>query len=106
MLVDSALYDMERAGVNPALLSVGEDGDMPNAHAKLAVTTWCKANFGYDNAEAARFEASYDRILNSLLNSAENVAAIAAQEAEGPTSSGESTAAGGEPQDGAQEGGE
>lgn len=80
MLVDAALYDMERAGVNPALLALDENGDLGNALVKKAVTALCKADFGYDvQAEAYRFEASYDRILNALLNSSENIAAIAAE---------------------------
>lgn len=82
MLVSSALTDMERAGVNPALLAVDGKGDLPNGMVKNAVTTWCKANFGYDNAEAGRFEAVYDRLLNALLNSAENIAAIADEPAD------------------------
>ena len=82
MLIDSALFDMERAGVNPALLAVDdESGDLPNMFVKQAVTCWCKANFGYDVSEAYRFEAAYDRILNALLNSANNIAAM--EEAEG-----------------------
>ena len=82
MLVDAALIDMERAGVNPALLQLDENGDIGNALVKKAVTVLCKADFGYDvQSEAYRFEASYDRILNALLNSSENVAAIAAEEA-------------------------
>ena len=75
MLIDAALYDMERAGVNPALLERVDD-DIANGFVKQAVTAWCKANFGYDNPEAQRFEGVYDRILNSLLNSKENIAAI------------------------------
>ena len=85
MLVGSALYDMERAGVNPALLAVDSEGNLSNDMVKNAVTTWCKANFGYDNSEAARFESVYDRLLNALLNSAENVAAIANEPASEPT---------------------
>jgi hypothetical protein len=75
MLVDAALYDMGRAGVNPSLLELA-DGDLANAFVKNAVTCYCKANFGYDNAEAERFQESYHRMLNALLNSSENVAAI------------------------------
>lgn len=78
MLVDAALYDMERAGVNPALLELNEEGNLDNALVKKGVTVLCKADFGYDVNEAHRFEASYDRILNALLNSSENVAAMAA----------------------------
>ncbi|MBQ9005967.1 MAG: hypothetical protein IJ092_06305 [Atopobiaceae bacterium] len=75
-LVDAALYDMERAGVNPALLKLNDEGNLDNALVKKGVAALCKADFGYDVSEAYRFEASYDRILNALLNSKENVAAI------------------------------
>jgi len=77
MNIGAALYDMERAGVNPALLTVDEEtGNLENALVKKAVTVLCKADFGYDVNEADRFEASYDRILNALLNSSQNIAAM------------------------------
>lgn len=83
MLVDAALYDMERVGVNPALLVVDEEtGDVANAFVKHAVTAYCKAHFGYDVEEAARFDDSYRRIVCDLLNSSQNIAAIARAEAE------------------------
>lgn len=77
MLIDAALYDMERCGVNPALLEVG-DGELTsgNAYVKHAVTAYCKAHFGYDNDEAGRFGDSYNRVVVDLLNSAQNIAAI------------------------------
>jgi len=75
-LIDAALYDMERAGVNPALLEKDADGDIANAFVKQAVTAYCKAHFGYDNAEAERFDDAYRRIQIDLLNSSENIAAI------------------------------
>lgn len=76
MLVDSALFDMERVGVNPDLLQLDWDDDIPNAFVKNAVTCYCKAHFGYDNAEADRFDESYRRIVCDLLNSSHNIAAI------------------------------
>ena len=77
MLIDGALYDMERVGVNPALLVVdGETGDIANAFVKHAVTAYCKAHFGYDNEEAPRFDDSYRRIVCDLLNSSQNIAAM------------------------------
>ena len=75
MLIDAALYDMERAGVNPALLELDSEEDLANQFAKHAVTAYCKAEFGFDNMEAARFKESYYRIVCDLLNSAQNVAA-------------------------------
>ena len=97
MLVDAALYDMERVGVNPALLEVSGEGELDNAFVKQAVTAYCKAHFGYDVAEAQRFDDAYRRIVCDLLNSSENIAAMA--EADGEP--------GGEPDgDAEEEGGE
>ena len=78
MLIGAALYDMERVGVNPALLELDENGDLAkgNKYVKMAVTTYCKAGFGYDNSEAARFDGAYKLIVNNLLNSSENIAAM------------------------------
>jgi hypothetical protein len=76
MLIDSALYDMERVGVNPALLQADAEGELANAHVRTAVTCYCKANFGYDVDEADRFMDAYDRIVCGLLNSSENIAAM------------------------------
>ena len=73
MLANAALYDMERAGVNPALL---EDPDDLNMFVKHAVTAYCKAHFGYDVSEAVWFDDSYRRIVCDLLNSSENIAAM------------------------------
>ena len=33
---------------------------------KRAITVYCKANFGYDNADAVRFQDSYDSIKRHL----------------------------------------
>ena len=88
-LVGAALYDMERVGVNPALLAVDtETGDLANAFVKHAVTTYCKAEFGYDVDEAARFKDSYYRIVCDLLNSSQNIAAMEPQGAVGLGASG------------------
>jgi len=89
MLIDAALYDMERAGVNPALLTPGEDGDISNAFVKHAVTAYCKSGFGYDNAEAGRFDDSYRRVVCDLLNSSENIAAIEDGESGEPAGGGD-----------------
>ncbi|GEM_PF-1170658 len=84
-LVGAALYDMERVGVNPALLKLDDEGNLEtgNKFVKQAVTSYCKAQFGYDNAEAYRFEAAYYRIVCDLLNSSENIAAMEEEEADG-----------------------
>lgn len=75
-LIDAALYDMERVGVNPALLQLDGDSDLPNAFVKNAVRCYCKGMYGYDNAESGAFMDSYYRIVNDLLNSSQNIAAI------------------------------
>lgn len=75
MYIDGALYDMERVGVNPDLLAL-EDGNISNAFVKHAVTAYCKAHFGFDNAEAVRLDDSYRRIVCDLLNSSQNIAAM------------------------------
>lgn len=83
MLIDSALYDMWRVGVNPALLEIDDaDENLSNAFVKQAVTAYCKSNFGYDVAEADRFDEAYRRIVCDLMNSAQNVAAMS-EEPEG-----------------------
>ena len=75
MYIDGALYDMERVGVNPDLLAL-EDENISNAFVKHAVTAYCKAHFGFDNAEAGRLDDSYRRIVCDLLNSSQNIAAM------------------------------
>ena len=99
-LIDAALYDMKRAGVNPELLDMAEPEtgsgtdeqaapDPENGFVRQAVMVWCKANFGYDVPEADRFMHVYDRILNALLNSSENIAAIAEAETASEEGSGQ-----------------
>lgn len=86
-LIGSALYDMRRVGVNPTLLDEDTLDDEPNFFVKQAVTAYCKAHFGYDNAEADRFDDAYRRIVCDLMNSSENIAA-AEEEADGEEASG------------------
>lgn len=86
-LIGSALYDMRRVGVNPTLLDEDALDDEPNFFVKQAVTAYCKAHFGYDNAEADRFDDAYRRIVCDLMNSSENIAA-AEEEADGEEASG------------------
>lgn len=74
--IDAALYDMERVGVDLDLLT------SDNAFVKTAIIAYCKAQFGYDNSEAHRFDEAYRRIVCDLLNSSENIAAIVAESGE------------------------
>lgn len=74
MLIDAALFDMERVGVDPALF---EDTENLSPFAKTAIAAYAKAHFGYDNEEAARFDDAYRRIVCDLMNSSHNIAAMA-----------------------------
>lgn len=107
MLIGAALYDMERVGINPALLELDENGDLTsgNKFVKHAVTAYVKANFGYDNAEAQRFDGAYRRIVCDLLNSAENIAAMAEEEVD-PDAASQDEQLVVEPADGTDVGGE
>jgi len=109
MLVGAALYDMERVGVNPALLAIDEGTqDIANPFVKHAVTAYCKAHAGYDVAEAQRFDDSYRRIVCDLMNSSENIAAMAELpcpcDGEGEDGAGEGGAPeeGGDPEEGSE----
>ena len=83
VLIDAARYDMERVGVDPSLLALNpRTQDLDNGFVKQAVRCYAKAHFGYDNAEAERFDGSYRRIVCDLMNSSRNVAAIAVEEGE------------------------
>lgn len=75
-LIEAARYDMERTGVNPALLAKeAETGNIANSFVKQAIAAYCKAHFGYDNPESEQLDAAYRRIVCDLLNSSENIAA-------------------------------
>lgn len=62
-LVDAAFADMARVGVDEGLL----DRDNPNALVKSAVLCFCKARYGYDNDDAARFESAYRQTVIDLM---------------------------------------
>ena len=51
-LIDAAKMDLRLAGV----FFLDENAD---ALIKRAIITYCKANFGYDNPDAERFQESY-----------------------------------------------
>lgn len=68
MWIDAAIEDMRRCGIKDALL----DPSTMNSLAKSAVICFVKANYGYDNAEADRFMASYNVMLTGLYNSQSN----------------------------------
>lgn len=56
-LIDSALLDLSMAGIT--VLS-------SDALIKRAIITYCKANYGYDNKEADRFQKSYEMLKQHL----------------------------------------
>lgn len=68
MWVDAAIADMLRCGVKSELV----DEKAMSPLAKSAVTCFVKAQYGYDNAEAPRFQESYRMMLAGLLNSKSN----------------------------------
>lgn len=77
MLIDAACEDMCRVGVDEAY--VAEAGP----RVRHAVVCYCKASFGYDNPEAARFDQSYRQIVIDMLHSGHNTAAAEEAPAEG-----------------------
>lgn len=83
-LITAAAFDMANKGVSVTWLGIDPFdpsfgyGDMDDAElpvmARRAIVAYAKANYGYDNDEAERFEKSYDSIVCSLLNSRFNAA--------------------------------
>lgn len=69
MLAESAIADMLRVGVSEDY--VEEYGP----RVRNAVYCYVKANFGFDNQDAARLDASYRQIVVDMLNSDANAAA-------------------------------
>lgn len=64
-VVQAAIADMRRVGVPEKMLTEGTI----DPYVKLAVILFSKANFGYDNSEASRFQSSYRQIVRDILNS-------------------------------------
>lgn len=71
-IIGFAVSDMLTKGVSPTWL--GDDVDTMPALAKRAVVVYAKAHFGFDldTEEAKRFEAAYDSIVCTILNSSHN----------------------------------
>ena len=57
-LIDAAKRDLAIAGVDKI--------DETDPLIRRAIITYCKANFGYDNPEAERFQESYDKLKQHL----------------------------------------
>lgn len=69
-LIDTAKADLKRVGILEAKI-VETDPLI-----KKAVITYCKANFGWDNPEAERFQSSYESIRNDLSHNKEYTVTI------------------------------
>lgn len=52
-LIAAASADLELSGITV---------DQTDTLTKRAISLYCKANFGYDNPEAGRFQKSYDML--------------------------------------------
>jgi len=74
MLIEAAKADMIRVGVREELVNPDDDADI-DPLVKQAIACYCKANFGYDNSEARRFNQSYRQTVCDLMNSDANIAA-------------------------------
>ena len=61
-LIDAAQTDLMEVGINPDVFDSGDP------LIKKAVTTYCKANFGYDSDNAPAFMASYEKLKIFLMN--------------------------------------
>lgn len=72
-LISAAIADMTRVGIDPKLLK--QEAMEPQV--KLAVITYCKANYGFDVAESERahFSRTYQQLVIGLLSSEANLAA-------------------------------
>ena len=62
-LMDGALADMERVGIDVYAAEYAEN--LMN----IAVVSYCKANFGFDNPDAPLYEMRYRQTVCDLLNS-------------------------------------
>lgn len=65
MLIDAAVADMKRIGVNPDLL----EPETMDPICKSAVTMYCKGMFGFDNSDAAMFLEAYRNTVKTIANS-------------------------------------
>lgn len=57
-LIEAAKLDLKISGV----VKINDD----DALIQRAITVYCKANFGYDNTEAERFQNSYNMLKEHL----------------------------------------
>lgn len=65
-LIDTAIAELKLAGLDASWLEPEYDPLI-----KRAIATYAKANFGYDNPEADRFQKSFEMLKNHLSLSVE-----------------------------------
>jgi hypothetical protein len=63
-LIGAVQTELTDLGINPNLVSSATDPLI-----KKAITTYCKANFGYDTDNAEDFTSAYEKIKIYLMNS-------------------------------------
>jgi len=66
-LINAAIADLKLAGV------VADKAVDTDTLIKRAITTYCKANFGYDNPDAERFQQAYEMLKMHLVLAADYV---------------------------------
>ena len=67
-LINAAKADLSLVGITTV--------DEADTLIKRAITLYCKANYGYDNPEAARFQDSYEMLKAHLSISTEYTQAV------------------------------
>lgn len=78
MLIEAAKADMRRVGIDESYIE-----ERPPL-VRHAIACYVKANFGYDEQDAARFDTSYRQLVCDLLHSKHNIAAIKQAQQESP----------------------
>ncbi|SPF49335.1 putative phage protein (For DNA packaging) [Candidatus Desulfosporosinus infrequens] len=63
-LINAVQTELTDVGVNSTLVGAATDPLI-----KKAITTYCKANFGYDTDNAEAFASSYEKLKIYLMNS-------------------------------------
>ena len=64
-LINAVQAELTDVGIDPTLVSSATDPLI-----KKAITTYCKANFGYDTDNAEAFQSAYEILKVYLMNSA------------------------------------
>lgn len=75
-LIESAKLDLKISGINYDKKIVVNSVEEVDPLIKRAITTYCKAYFGYDNSDADRFKESYEMLKIHLALSSEYQLAV------------------------------